>query len=290
VLSERDLRSRIAADARRVAEQAILEDGHEDVTTAICVGPHLEGTGILEYRSGGMLAGLPYADAVAEVCALQPVTWYHAAGSAIAAGTTIGVLQGNLAQILRAERPLLNLLQRACGIATETQTLVSAVRGTGARILHTRKTAPGLRLLDVGAVLAGEGFVHRLDLATTVMVKDNHWRALRQSGKSLSTALEEARALGVSECYVEVESEAQVAQACDAGAGRLLIDNQTPDTVRAWALEARRRRPGIRIEATGGITLANVRAYADAGADYISVGSLTHSVKAADISLEVTSD
>jgi nicotinate-nucleotide pyrophosphorylase (carboxylating) len=122
------------------------------------------------------------------------------------------------------------------------------------------------------------------------MVKDNHWRALRQSGKSLSTALEEARALGVSECYVEVESEAQVAQACDAGAGRLLIDNQTPDTVRAWALEARRRRPGIRIEATGGITLANVRAYADAGADYISVGSLTHSVKAADISLEVTSD
>jgi nicotinate-nucleotide pyrophosphorylase (carboxylating) len=290
LLTERDLRHQIAADAKRVAELALAEDGSADITTAVCVGSNRDATAILEYLSGGMLAGLPYADAVAEACGLPPVTWYHPAGSAIAAKTTIGVIQGDLAQLLRAERPLLNLLQRACGVATETQAYVTAIRGTRARILHTRKTAPGLRLLDVGAVLTGEGQVHRLDLATTVMIKDNHWRALEQGGKSLAAALTEARARGVSDCFVEVESPAQLAEACEAGATRLLIDNQTPDTVAAWAAEARRRRPDIRIEATGGISLANVRAFADAGADYISIGALTHSVKAADISLGVMSD
>jgi nicotinate-nucleotide pyrophosphorylase (carboxylating) len=290
VLTEHDLRVLIAVDARRVAALALAEDGTEDVTTAVCVGSNRDATAILEYRSGGMLAGLPYADAVAEACALSPATWYHPAGSAIAAGTTIGFIMGDLAQILRAERPLLNLLQRACGVATETQAYVTAVRGTRARILHTRKTAPGLRLLDVGAVLAGEGQVHRLDLATTVMIKDNHWRALGQVGKTLAAALTEARARGVSDCFVEVESLAQVAEACEAGATRLLIDNQTPGTVKTWTAAARSRRPDIRIEATGGITLANVRAFAEAGADYISIGALTHSVKAADISLELMSD
>lgn len=290
MLIERDLRVQIAADARRVAGLALAEDGAEDITTAVCVGPNRDATAILQYRSGGMLAGLPYADAVAEACALFPVTWYHPAGSAIAASTTIGVLQGDLAQILRAERPLLNLLQRACGIATETQAYVTAVRGTHTRILHTRKTAPGLRLLDVSAVLAGEGQVHRLDLATTVMIKDNHWCALKEGGRSLAEALREARARGLSDCFVEVESPAQVTEACEAGATRLLIDNQTPETVKAWTAAARSRQADIRIEATGGINLGNVRAFAEAGADYISIGALTHSVKAADISLDVMSD
>lgn len=290
MLTERDLRVQIAADAKRVAELALAEDGSEDITTTVCVGSNRDATAILEYRSGGMLAGLPYADAVAEACALPPVTWYHPAGSAIAAATTIGVVQGDLAQLLRAERPLLNILQRACGVATETQAYVTAVKGTRARILHTRKTAPGLRLLDVAAVLTGEGQVHRLDLANTIMIKDNHWRALAQGGQSLAAALTKARARGVSDCFVEVESPEQVAEACEAGATRLLIDNQTPDTVVAWSAEARRRRPDIRIEATGGINLGNVRAFADAGADYISIGALTHSVKAADISLDVMTD
>jgi nicotinate-nucleotide pyrophosphorylase (carboxylating) len=290
VLIERDLRIRIAADAKRVAEEALAEDGGKDITTAVCLAPEQFGTGMIEFKSGGVLAGMPYADAVAEACSLLPVTWYHAAGLVVPAGTTIGSLQGDLADILRAERPVLNLLQRACGIATATRAYVEAVQGTRARILHTRKTAPGLRLLDVTAVLAGGGHLHRLDLATTVMVKDNHWRALERSGKTLKAALEQVHALGLSDCYVEVESVEQLEQACAAGATRLLLDNQTPATVRTWAREARARNPDIEVEATGGITLATVRAYAEAGADCISLGALTHSVKAADISLEVTMD
>ena len=184
---------------------------------------------------------------------------------------------------------MLNLLQRASGIATTTRAYVDAVRGTRCRILHTRKTAPGLRALDVDAVLAGGGFPHRLDLAQQVMVKDNHWQALGRAGSSLQQALAEARKRGITALHVEVESVAQLEEACAAGATRLLVDNQSPDTLRAWARLARQRSPGIEIEATGGITLANVREYADAGADFISIGALTHSVQAADIAIEVKS-
>jgi nicotinate-nucleotide pyrophosphorylase (carboxylating) len=287
---ERDLRMRIALDAHRVAQQAVLEDGTDDISSAVTVSPGQLATGAVETRTGGVVAGIPYADAVAETTGLTSLTWYHAAGTRVDPGTTLGLLQGDLRLILRAERPLLNLLQRAVGIATLTRAFVDAVDGTRAKILHTRKTAPGLRLLDVTAVLAGGGHLHRLDLASSVMVKDNHWRALAQSGRTLAAALEAARAKGVSDCYVEVESAEQVQEALAAGATRLLIDNQTPATVKTWAETARAAKPGIEIEATGGITLENVRAFADAGADFISIGALTHSVKAADVSLEVRSE
>jgi nicotinate-nucleotide pyrophosphorylase (carboxylating) len=287
VLIERDLRVRIANDARRVAETALAEDGERDVTTEACVPAGQIATGVLECRSAGIAAGLAYADAVAGACDLIPINWFHAPGTSLPAGATLGLVQGDLASILRAERPLLNLVQRAIGIATMTRAFVDRVQGTGTAILHTRKTAPGLRLLDVSSVLAGGGQVHRLDLATTLMVKDNHWQALRQAGRSLASAIEAARSRGIGDCFVEVETPEQVAEACAAGASRLLIDNQRPETVRAWAADARRRRPDIQIEATGGITLDNVRSYAEAGADFISLGVLTHSVKAADVSLEV---
>jgi nicotinate-nucleotide pyrophosphorylase (carboxylating) len=144
-----------------------------------------------------------------------------------------------------------------------------------------------LRFLDVAAVVAGGGVVHRLDLSHTVMIKDNHWRALQREGRSLADALASARSRGALACQVEVESEAQVTEACKAGADRLMIDNQTPVTVAHWSKLARSLSPTIAIEATGGITLENARSYADAGCDYISVGALTHSVKAADIALEL---
>jgi nicotinate-nucleotide pyrophosphorylase (carboxylating) len=182
---------------------------------------------------------------------------------------------------------MLNLLQRACGIATLTRRYVEAVRHTGCRILHTRKTAPGLRLLDVSAVLAGGGALHRLGLSHTVMVKDNHWQALRSSGRTLAEALATARELGVRGLQVEVETREQVEEATAAGATRLLVDNQAPATVREWIGLARQLSPSIEMEATGGITLANVATYAEAGADFVSIGALTHSVTAADISLEV---
>jgi nicotinate-nucleotide pyrophosphorylase (carboxylating) len=122
------------------------------------------------------------------------------------------------------------------------------------------------------------------------MVKDNHWQALRYGDGDLTAALAEARRQGIGSLQVEVESVEQLEQACAAGATRLLIDNQAPSTLREWADRARALRPGIEIEATGGITLANVRSYAEAGADFVSVGALTHSVRAADLGLELRGD
>jgi nicotinate-nucleotide pyrophosphorylase (carboxylating) len=276
----------VSADAARIAAAALAEDGPTDVTTAVTIPAGLQAQGLIEYRSGGVLAGAAFADAVALACECR-VEWRTPDGREIPPGTVVGVLHGQLAHILRVERPMLNLLQRACGIATATRAYVGVVGGTGCRILHTRKTAPGLRALDIAAVLAGGGARHREGLDHQLMVKDNHWQALIRGGRSLADALEAARGLGVAALYVEVESPDQLEEACAAGATRLLVDNQPPETVRAWAALARARRPGIEIEATGGITLENVRAYAEASADYVSIGALTHSVQAADLAVEV---
>ena len=273
-------------DAERIAAVALAEDGATDITTVLTVPAGVAGEGRIEYRSGGVVAGAAYADAVARACECR-IEWRAPEGRTVAAGTVAGVVHGPLGRILRAERPMLNLLQRASGIATATRAYVDAVAGTGCRILHTRKTAPGLRVLDVAAVLAGGGTRHRLDLAHEVMVKDNHWQALRSEGNTLAAALADGRRRGVASLQVEVETEAQLEEACAAGATRLLVDNQPPATVRAWARRARELVPGIEIEATGGITLANVREYAEAGVDFVSVGALTHSVMAADIGLEI---
>ena len=148
------------------------------------------------------------------------------------------------------------------GSRPSTRTYVDAVEGTGARILHTRKTAPGLRLFDVHAVLAGGGSGHRLDLAQEVMVKDNHWRALEETGIPLEDVIRQGRARGVTRYHIEVENTQQLEMACEAGATRLLIDNQVPEIVRAWTRVARSLAPTIEIEASGGIDLTNVRAYA----------------------------
>jgi len=276
----------VTPDAERIAAVALAEDGATDITTVLTVPAGVSGEGRIEYRSGGVFAGAAYADAVARACECR-IEWRAPEGRTVAAGTVAGVVHGPLGRILRAERPMLNLLQRASGIATATRAYVDAVAGTGCRILHTRKTAPGLRVLDVAAVLAGGGTRHRFDLAHEVMVKDNHWQALRREGNTLAAALADGRRRGVASLQVEVETEAQLEEACAAGATRLLVDNQPPATVRAWARRAREMVPGIEIEATGGITLANVREYAEAGVDFVSVGALTHSVMAADIGLEI---
>ncbi|MGN6391681.1 MAG: carboxylating nicotinate-nucleotide diphosphorylase [Gemmatimonadales bacterium] len=273
-------------DAARLAALALAEDGDTDVTTDVTVPPELAAEGVIEYRTGGVVAGETYADAVARACDCR-IEWQSADGATVQRGATVGVMRGRLARILRAERPMLNLLQRACGIATETRKYVDAVAGTGCRVLHTRKTAPGLRTLDIAAVLAGGGTTHRADLSHAVMVKDNHGQAAHRNGRTLADALAEARRRGITALYVEVESSEQVEEACAAGASRLLVDNQSPATVKGWTRRAKALRPGIEIEATGGITLENVRAYAESGADYVSIGALTHSVRAADLAVEV---
>jgi nicotinate-nucleotide pyrophosphorylase (carboxylating) len=243
----------------RVATLALEEDGGRDLTSELTVSPTLKGFGVIEYRSGGVLAGREYATAVARACDCG-LEWNVADGDPVRAGSTIGLLSGKLRAILRAERPLLNLLQRASGIANATRAFVEAVQGTPCRILHTRKTAPGLRALDIDAVIAGGGNRHRADLAHEVMVKDNHWQALSREGKRLQEVLDQARREGVTALYVEVESVEQLELACAAGATRLLVDNQSPTMMRA---------------------------YADAGADFISIGALTHSVRGADIAVEI---
>lgn len=273
-------------EIERIAAAALAEDGRLDVTTTLTVPPRLKAGGVIEYRTGGVLSGLAYADAVAADCGCK-IEWTAAEASSVKPDVTVGVVRGELRDILRAERPLLNFLQRASGIATTTRRFVEAIQGTRCRILHTRKTAPGLRGLDIAAVVAGGGWPHRADLSHQVMVKDNHWRALANSGTGLDQALAQARQRGITALYVEVESIEQLELACGAGATRLLVDNQPPETLRSWAQLARQRKPGIEIEATGGITLENVRAYAEAGADFISIGALTHSAKAADIAIEI---
>ncbi len=270
----------------RIAAVALAEDGDRDVTTAVTVPSGLQAEGVIEYRTGGVLAGAAFADAVARACECR-IDWRAPDGSVIAPDAIAGIIHGSLAGMLRAERPLLNLLQRACGIATLTRSYVDAIDGLPCRILHTRKTAPGLRALDISAVIAGGGARHRADLSHEVMVKDNHWQALERNGGDLARALGEARGLGISALYVEVESMEEVEEACRAGATRLLVDNQAPATLRDWRNRARELRPGIEVEATGGITIDNVRMYAEAGADYASVGALTHSVRAADLAVEV---
>ena len=266
-----------------MARAALEEDGPHDLTTEVVLTRPVGAAGTVDFRGRGVVAGLAYGTAAARLAGCT-VQWRLRDGE-LAEQAVLGRLTGDLGAILRAERPLLNLLQRGSGIATLTRSFVDAVEGTGCRILHTRKTAPGLRLFDAAAVVAGGGSVHRLDLSRTVMIKDNHWRALLAAGRTLAQVRDAARQRSAGGFQVEVESLAQVEEACAAGADRLLVDNQEPDTVARWARRARELLPPVLIEATGGITLETVRDYAAAGADFVSIGALTHSVRAADIAL-----
>ncbi len=280
----------IAADAARVAAIAVAEDGPRDITSEVTMAVGQQGRARIEARQPLVLSGRRYADAVVAACDLPPIRWVASDGERCDAGMVVGVVTGPLAAVLRAERPLLNLLQRAAGIATMTSVAVDRVAGTDTVVLHTRKTTPGLRTFEVRAVLDGGGGLHRVDLATAVMIKDNHWQALRAAGSSLRSALAAARERGVRDLQVEVESADQLEEACAAGATRLLIDNQSPDTVRAWIEHARSLAPTIAIEATGGITLETIAEYAVTGVDFVSTGMLTHSVVSADLGMEVGSD
>lgn len=277
----------VAADALRVARVALAEDGDRDITSEVTVAPEQVGVASIDAREPCVLAGRVYADAVVQLAGLPPVDWRVLDGQPVGAGDVVGTMSGPMRGLLRAERSLLNLMQRAAGIATMTRAYVDAVAGTRCRVLHTRKTTPGLRIFEVHAVLLGGGALHRLDLASTLMVKDNHWQALQRSGRTLADALTEARDRGVLSLQVEVESVEQLELACAAGATRLLIDNQTPATVAEWTGRARSLAPTIEIEATGGINLSTVRSFAEAGVDFVSTGALTHSVRSIDLGVEV---
>jgi len=268
--------------------ELLAEDvGGRDVTTEATVPADATGSGRLIAKSECVVSGLAAARRVFEL--LDPAVSWKAqsqAGDRVGTGTTLATVAGNARALLTGERLALNLLQRMCGIATATHRYVEAVAGTGCRILDTRKTAPGLRAFDRAAVRDGGGTNHRFGLFDRVLIKDNH----RVLAGGVTAALEAVRraAPGNMTVEVEVESEGDLREAVAGGADVLLIDNQSPETVSRWSRVARQVPEPPEIEASGKVDLESVRAYALAGADSISIGRLTHSVEAADISLEIS--
>jgi nicotinate-nucleotide pyrophosphorylase (carboxylating) len=271
---------------RRLAELLAEDVGSGDVTTDWTVPDSARARGTLVAKSPCVVSGLPVARRTFALLDAA-LSWSDEApaGARVAPGSALAHLEGRARALLTAERLALNLLQRMCGIATATRRYVDAVAGTGCRILDTRKTAPGLRAFDRMAVADGGGSNHRAGLFDMVLIKDNHRRLAGGVGAAIREA--RRRAPEAMRIEAEVESEEELREAVAAGADVVLIDNQSPATVAAWSAIARRSpRPPV-IEASGGITLENVRAYAEAGADCVSVGALTHSVEGADVSLEL---
>jgi nicotinate-nucleotide pyrophosphorylase (carboxylating) len=268
--------------------RAFLDEdvGGRDVTTESTVPRDAVARGRFVAKSDCVVSGLPIARRVLRL--LDPnLSWDEdaAPGAPVRAGATIARVSGKARALLTGERVALNLLQRMCGIATETRRFVDAVEGTGCRIYDTRKTAPGLRDFDREAVRDGGGVNHRNTLADLVLIKDNHRRLAGGVGRAIAAARAALPPGGQVEA--EVESEAELREALAAGADQILIDNQTPETVARWTAIAKARVPAPWIEASGNMRLDTVRAYALAGADCVSVGTLTHSVRAADVSLEL---
>ena len=269
-------------------DAALTEDqAFNDPTTLALIPPAVVGSGMLRAKASGVLAGGPVAATVFHRIDPQlEVSLLLDDGAALEPGTDIASVNGSAADILRAERTALNFLQRMSGIATATAAYVRAAAGTGARIVDTRKTAPGHRYLDKYSVRMGGGYNHRLNLADGILIKDNHLAARAALEEPLAAVVRRAIATASHTIRVEVEVEslAQVQEAVDAGAHIIMLDNMTPALMRqAVGIVAGRAA----IEASGGITLDTVRAVAETGVDLISIGGLTHSPDALDISLDL---
>jgi nicotinate-nucleotide pyrophosphorylase (carboxylating) len=273
---------------REAVARALAEDLTPigDLTSAL-LPPDLEASGLFVPRAGGVLAGRLCADeAIRQVDDTLVVSWSADDGDRIPAGTEIGRVTGRLAPILTAERTALNFLGHLSGVATLTSRFVDAVAEAGGslRVWDTRKTTPGLRPLEKAAVRAGGGANHRGNLSDWVLLKDNH---LELFGITDAVARARHRWPGRT-VHVECGDVDQVREAVAAGADALLLDNMTPDEVRAVVAEVRAvdpRRPLL--EVSGSITLDTIASYATTGADMVSIGALTHSAPVLDIGLDV---
>lgn len=268
-----------------IVRRALAEDiGHGDITTQLSIPPATPAQAVFLAKQPGVLSGLY----VAEECFRQhdpTIRFEHRLreGEAFAAGDTLAVATGPAASLLTAERVALNFLQRLCGTATLTRQFVDLVADTRARIVDTRKTTPGLRLLEKAAVRAGGGSNHRFALYDGILLKDNHLAAV--GGISAAVAAARAGAPHTLRIEVEVTSLQQLAEAMAAGAEAVLLDNMDlPTLEQAVALGGGR----VLLEASGGVNLETVGDIAQTGVDLISVGALTHSARAIDISLELT--
>lgn len=268
-------------DIDSIVRRALDED-LPDITSEAIFDADERGEAYFIVKAAGVVAGLPFAERTFH--ALDPDAEFASLvsdGAVVEPGTVIAEVRASVLALLSGERTALNLMQRASGIATATRRYVDAVAGTRAKIHDTRKTAPGLRLLDKYAVMAGGGENHRVGLFDMFLVKNNH---IDRAG-SITAAVERIRAKGMQQqIMVEVRDQQELDEALSALPDFILLDNMSPEEMRV-AVEHTAGR--VILEASGGITLETIRSFAETGVDRISVGALTHSVKALDISMRV---
>src|SRR5580704_1424153 len=279
-----------------VIENALLEDrATRDATSYACIESNQRASATILAKQDCILAGIGCVSRILDVYAALDgaVTSHYEVtthpeifdGVRLHTGQSVAVIRHNARVILSCERVILNFLQRMSGIATLTRKFVDAVSGTKARILDTRKTAPGLRMIDKYAVRCGGGQNHRLDLSDGVLIKNNHIALAGGVVPVLERAVRNRR--GSQPIEVEVRTLDELDGALTHGAEAILLDNMAPDEVRGAVERCAKVERRIPVECSGGIRLENIRAYAETGVDFISVGLLTHSPQAADMSLRV---
>jgi len=287
---------------KEIIDRALAEDlGKGDVTTEALIPGDQQETGFIVAKEEGILAGIEVAKQVfIRVDPELKVRILLKDGARVKPGSKVAKVSGSIASILKAERVALNFLQRLSGIASETGRYVEAVKGLPVRIMDTRKTTPGLRLLEKYAVSVGGGKNHRMNLSDGILIKDNHLVALRRQGLDIKEIIAKARQnaplalrgakrqsnLQVRQIQVEVEvrTVSEALEVVEAGADIIMLDNMNLGDMRKAVKSINGR---ALIEASGGITLDNVRAVAETGVDFISIGALTHSARALDISLDL---
>ena len=282
-----------------ILEAALAEDKvANDITTALTIPPNLRASGTIIAKQACVVSGLGcipvFLDIFAKMSA-APVGRFEVVshpeifdGVKVKKGQTLAVIRHNAAALLSCERVILNLMQRMCGIATLTNEFVKAVANTKTKVLDTRKTIPGLRVLDKYAVCCGGGVNHRLDLQDGILIKNNHISLAGGLPAVLERALKNRKTNQW--IQVEVRSQAELDQAIAGGAESILLDNMTPSQVKKAVKQIRAALPTVPIEASGNMNLKTVRKYALAGVDFVSVGALTHSAVAVDLSMRITAD
>lgn len=261
--------------------------GRGDITTASTVPPDVRGMGKFLAKEDLILCGLEVAEAV--FAHLDPdspeIETTAADGDEIKAGTIFATLMGFADVLLAGERVALNLIQRMSGVATLTRAYVNAIEGTNATIVDTRKTTPGLRILEKYAVTVGGAKNHRMGLDDGVLIKDNH--IALAGGITEAVTMAKLKVGHLHKIEIEISNWAQLREAIEAGADIVMLDNQTPEEAEKLVEMSRQMNPNVLIEASGGMDLEKVRSFAEAGVDLISVGRLTHSARAVDISFKI---
>jgi len=271
-----------------IIDLALAEDiSHGDTTSEGLIPPELEGKASILAKEEGIIAGGEVARRVfLRVDPSLKVELLIKDGARVQPGDIVATVSGRVISILKAERTALNFLQRLSGIALQTARYIAETQGLGVKITDTRKTTPGLRLLEKYAVRTGGGQSHRLHLGDGILIKDNHLTTLRALGIKIKDIIAKAKQNAPQGATVEIEvtTPQEALEAAEAGADILMLDNMSPEEMRRVVNSIPSH---VKTEASGGITLANVRAAAMAGVDVISIGALTHSVKALDINLEL---